>query len=67
MIYRIHVLSFMYYTPNVVDFIYLQDAGGQGIGFLLGSLNVKYALTSEACHKSLSKTASGEVVQFKGV
>lgn len=47
--------------------LYLQDAGGQGIGFLLGSLNVKYALTSEACHKSLSKTASGEVVQFKGV
>lgn len=43
-----------------------RDAGGQGIGFLLGSLNVKYALTSEACHKSLSKTASGEVVQFKG-
>lgn len=44
----------------------LQDAGGQGIGFLLGSLSVQWALTSEACYKGLSKTASGEVVTFKG-
>ena len=43
-----------------------QDAGGQGIGFMLGSLNVNWALTSEACLKGLSKTASGEVVTFRG-
>lgn len=51
----------------MLNLMFLQDAGGQGIGFLLGSLNVKWALTSEACHKSLSKTASGEVAQFKGL
>lgn len=43
-----------------------RDAGGQGIGFMLGSLNVNWALTSEACLKGLSKTASGEVVTFRG-
>ncbi|KAK3604584.1 hypothetical protein CHS0354_005416 [Potamilus streckersoni] len=43
-----------------------RDAGGQGIGFMLGSLNVTWALTSDACYKGLSKTASGEVVSFKG-
>ncbi|KAK3083552.1 hypothetical protein FSP39_025271 [Pinctada imbricata] len=43
-----------------------RDAGGQGIGFLLGSLNVRWALTSEACYKGLAKTANGEVVTFKG-
>ena len=45
---------------------YLQDAGGQGVGFMLGSLNVNYALTSEACLKGLGKTASGEIVTFRG-
>ncbi|XP_052229849.1 disco-interacting protein 2-like isoform X3 [Dreissena polymorpha] len=43
-----------------------RDAGGQGVGFMLGSLNVNHALTSEACLKGLAKTASGEIVQFKG-
>lgn len=42
------------------------DAGGQGIGFLLGNLNVNWALTSEACNKALPKTANGEVITFKG-
>ena len=44
----------------------LQDAGGQGVGFLLGSLGVRWALTSEACFKGLPKTGNGDVVTFKG-
>ena len=44
----------------------LQDAGGQGVGFLLGSLGVRWALTSEACYKGLPKTGNGDVVTFKG-
>ena len=44
----------------------LQDAGGQGVGFLLGSLNVCWALTSENCYKGLPKSSSGEVITFKG-
>jgi len=43
-----------------------RDAGSQQIGFLLGSCNVNLALTSEACYKGLPKTATGEVMQFKG-
>ncbi|CAG7718035.1 unnamed protein product [Allacma fusca] len=43
-----------------------RDAGSQQIGFLLGSCNVQVALTSEACLKGLPKTATGEVVAFKG-
>ena len=31
-----------------------------------GSCNVTLALTSEACYKGLPKTATGEVLQFKG-
>ncbi|XP_070185588.1 disco-interacting protein 2 homolog C-like isoform X1 [Littorina saxatilis] len=42
------------------------DAGGQGVGFLLGSLNVCWALTSENCYKGLPKSSSGEVITFKG-
>lgn len=44
-----------------------QDAGGQGVGFLLGSLNVCWALTSENCYKGLPKTSNGEVITFKGI
>jgi hypothetical protein len=44
-----------------------QDAGGQGIGFLLGSLGVTVALTSEACYKGLPKAPTGEVITFKGL
>lgn len=47
--------------------LHLQDAGSEGIGFMLGSLNVQWGLTSEACYKSLSKSASGEVSSFKGL
>ncbi|BES98662.1 Disco-interacting protein [Nesidiocoris tenuis] len=43
-----------------------RDAGSQQIGFLLGSCGVQVALTSEACLKGLPKTATGEVVAFKG-
>jgi len=43
-----------------------RDAGSQQIGFLLGSCSVNLALTSEVCYKGLPKTASGEVLQFKG-
>ncbi|XP_076441207.1 disco-interacting protein 2 homolog C-like isoform X3 [Babylonia areolata] len=42
------------------------DAGGQGVGFLLGSLNVCWALTSENCYKGLPKSSNGEVITFKG-
>ncbi|KAI1286480.1 Disco-interacting protein 2 [Halotydeus destructor] len=44
-----------------------KDAGSQAIGFLLGSCNVTYALTSEACFKTLPRTSgSPEVHPFKG-
>ncbi|KAL5005649.1 hypothetical protein ScPMuIL_016807 [Solemya velum] len=43
-----------------------RDAGAQGIGFMLGSLQVNWALTSEACYKTFSKTQNGEVITFKG-
>lgn len=43
-----------------------QDAGSQQIGFLLGSCGVAVALTSDACHKGLPKSATGEIPQFKG-
>uniref|UniRef100_A0A3Q2PC56 Disco-interacting protein 2 homolog Ca n=1 Tax=Fundulus heteroclitus TaxID=8078 RepID=A0A3Q2PC56_FUNHE len=42
------------------------DAGSQQIGFLLGSCGVTVALTSDACHKGLPKSATGEIPQFKG-
>ena len=47
-------------------YLYLQDAGGQGVGFLLGSLCVNVALTSEACYKGLPRTQNGDVVTFRG-
>ncbi|MCI4390702.1 hypothetical protein PGIGA_G00125770 [Pangasianodon gigas] len=43
-----------------------KDAGSQQIGFLLGSCGVAVALTSDACHKGLPKSLSGDIVQFKG-
>nr|DBA19926.1 TPA: hypothetical protein GDO54_015681 [Pyxicephalus adspersus] len=43
-----------------------KDAGGQQIGFLLGSCGVSLALTTEACQKGLPKAQTGEVVTFKG-
>ncbi|CAB1349888.1 unnamed protein product [Coregonus sp. 'balchen'] len=36
------------------------------IGFLLGSCGVTVALTSDACHKGLPKSATGEIPQFRG-
>ncbi|XP_069509549.1 disco-interacting protein 2 homolog B isoform X2 [Ambystoma mexicanum] len=44
----------------------IEDAGGQQIGFLLGSCGITLALTSEVCLKGLPKTQNGEIVQFKG-
>lgn len=44
----------------------LQDAGSQGVGFLLGSLGVSVAMTSEACYKGLPRTQSGDVITFRG-
>lgn len=43
-----------------------RDAGCQNIGFLLGSLNVKVAITPDACHKGLPKNPNGEVITFRG-
>uniref|UniRef100_A0A803SP21 Disco interacting B n=1 Tax=Anolis carolinensis TaxID=28377 RepID=A0A803SP21_ANOCA len=43
-----------------------KDAGGQQIGFLLGSCGIGLALTTEVCLKGLPKTQNGEIVQFKG-
>ncbi|XP_078790508.1 disco-interacting protein 2 homolog C isoform X10 [Oryzias latipes] len=43
-----------------------KDAGSQQIGFLLGSCGVTVALTSDACHKGLPKSPTGEVQQFRG-
>jgi len=44
----------------------VQDASGQAIGFLLGSLGVFVALTSDACYKGLPKTPAGDVITFRG-
>lgn len=41
------------------------DAGSQQIGFLLGTCNVSYAMTSDTC-KSLPRTSTGEIMTFKG-
>uniref|UniRef100_A0AAR2JHB6 DMAP1-binding domain-containing protein n=1 Tax=Pygocentrus nattereri TaxID=42514 RepID=A0AAR2JHB6_PYGNA len=43
-----------------------KDAGSQQIGFLLGSCGVAVALTSDACHRGLPKSLSGDIMQFKG-
>lgn len=53
-------------TLNLILILIFQDAGSQQIGFLLGSCGIQVALTSEACLKGLPKTATGEVVGFKG-
>lgn len=50
----------------MIVFCFVQDAGSQQIGFLLGSCGIQVALTSEACLKGLPKTAAGDVVAFKG-
>ncbi|KFO18507.1 Disco-interacting protein 2 like protein C [Fukomys damarensis] len=48
------------------DLVSGMDAGSQQIGFLLGSCGVTVALTSDACHKGLPKSPTGEIPQFKG-
>ena len=44
----------------------VKDAGGQAIGFLLGSLGVSVALTSDICYKGLPKGPTGDVASFRG-
>ena len=56
----------LWWFDRAVVVLVLQDAGGQGVGFLLGSLKVCWALTSENCYKGLPKSSSGEVITFKG-
>lgn len=56
-------------SPQLIAHLSLtvsQDAGSQQIGFLLGSCGVTVALTSDACHKGLPKSPTGEIPQFKG-
>ncbi|PSN29528.1 Disco-interacting protein 2 [Blattella germanica] len=55
-------IALVYPNNDPINF----DAGSQQIGFLLGSCGIQVALTSEACLKGLPKTATGEVVAFKG-
>ncbi|XP_067935039.1 disco-interacting protein 2 homolog C-like isoform X2 [Watersipora subatra] len=43
-----------------------RDAGTAGMGFLLRSLKVSVALTSEMCHRTLPREPSGEVGNIKG-
>lgn len=45
---------------------FVQDAGSQQVGFLLGSCGVALALTTDACQKGLPKAQTGEVAAFKG-
>lgn len=56
-----HLWTGMTFFPSLP-----QDAGGQQIGFLLGSCGIALALTTEVCLKGLPKTQNGEIVQFKG-
>ncbi len=45
----------------------LQDPGGQQVGFLLGSLNITVALTSETTARGLPKEEGKDhIVHFKG-
>ena len=53
-------------SPTMFIIFSPQDAGGQQIGFLLGSCGIALALTSEVCLQGLPKTQNGEIVQFKG-
>lgn len=47
--------------------VILQDPGGQQIGFLLGSLSISVALTSESTGKALPKEdGKDNIVHFKG-
>uniref|UniRef100_A0A2K5HKN4 DMAP1-binding domain-containing protein n=1 Tax=Colobus angolensis palliatus TaxID=336983 RepID=A0A2K5HKN4_COLAP len=52
-------------TPTL-SLCFLQDAGSQQVGFLLGSCGVSLALTTDACQKGLPKAQTGEVATFKG-
>ncbi|KAM6452064.1 disco-interacting protein 2 homolog C isoform 10-T10 [Liasis olivaceus] len=63
------VWIFIEAKPNESSFLktfLAKDAGSQQIGFLLGSCGVTVALTSDACHKGLPKSPTGEIPQFKG-
>lgn len=58
-------LSFSSFLPVFPSFLF-QDPGGQQVGFLLGSLGVSVALTSEATAKALPKEEGKDhIVHFK--
>ena len=62
--------SILYYISfsslfDLLSFLF-QDPGGQQVGFLLGSLGVSVALTSEATAKALPKEEGKDhIVHFK--
>lgn len=66
-VHDFHTLFCFFFSPHIFLVLFLpKDAGSQQIGFLLGSCGVAVALTSDACHKGLPKSLSGDIVQFKG-
>jgi len=55
------------YVPSIPYDIMLQDPGGAQIGFLLGSLGVSVALTSDMTNKVLPKEEGKDhIVHFRG-
>lgn len=56
----------VYWAALLQTRFFFQYPGCQQIGFLLGSCGVSWALTSEACLKSLPKDDTGHVTTFKG-
>ena len=52
---------------SCIDVLLLQDPGGAQIGFLLGSLGVTVALSSEMTTKTLPKEENKDhIVHFRG-
>ena len=52
---------------SCIDVLLLQDPGGAQIGFLLGSLSVTVALSSEMTTKTLPKEENKDhIVHFRG-
>lgn len=59
-------LGLLWAPHPTLSLCFLQDAGSQQVGFLLGSCGVSLALTTDACQKGLPKAQTGEVATFKG-
>lgn len=63
----LHYMCTPNHSFNFLICVILQDPGGQQIGFLLGSLNISVALTSESTGKALPKEdGKDNIVHFKG-